>query len=205
MMALIFLAATEESNILLEPDISKIIADGYASERSRDFASAWVTTSRDRLQAASTEWAERMRQAGTDGATTDGQELITRREVRERTLEIFGPSRVESAVVTETTAAETGGGEAAAEADPRTLVAVWRHGSNRPAGHSRAAVKPCPICSAIEGMTRDEWEAVHPELLGPPAHPHCDCFLDWIDPEELDPIPTGRTFPSISEPVVSRI
>lgn len=45
------------------------------------------------------------------------------------------------------------------------LVAVWR-------------VEPgaCPICSPLDGTTR-EWRRVFPD--GPPGHPNCRCHLEW--------------------------
>lgn len=36
----------------------------------------------------------------------------------------------------------------------------------------------CPICSALDRQTEDEWRDRFP--FGPPAHPNCNCHLEYV-------------------------
>lgn len=40
----------------------------------------------------------------------------------------------------------------------------------------------CPICLPLHGEPREVWSYVAP--LGPPAHPNCRCWLDYVPSEE---------------------
>lgn len=95
---------------------------------------------------------------------------------------VFGKDREEVVAVTETAtvipAAEAGYSGEAEKANPNLkLLATWKHHDHRPPGHSRAQINPCPTCSPLEGLRQSDW----PEKFakGPPAHPNCDCHLEW--------------------------
>lgn len=69
-----------------------------------------------------------------------------------------------------------GGDEGGKKKRPRTLVAYWRHSTLRPKGHAGAAEKPCPICTPRLNKPESQWDG----LIPGGAHPHCDCFVEWV-------------------------
>lgn len=84
-------------------------------------------------------------------------------------VEDFGQSDAELISITELSQLQSDAEMDAAEDVNRSvgsrLVAVWR---TEPGA--------CPICSPLNGTTR-EWKIKFPH--GPPAHPRCRCWLDW--------------------------
>ena len=94
-------------------------------------------------------------------------------------------ARLQAIAVTETTRAISAGERAVVipfnnsirregrDDDQRLLIPIWRI-------DPRSNV--CPICLEVNGHSREVWEHVYPG--GPPGHPHCACYLDWVSVEE---------------------
>lgn len=193
-LALIF--ATSEELHGYGGDGASLAAEGWAADRSAEFAEGWVNYSRTILDRNSADWL-----TVTDPERT--RLIASPREIRQVTDVIFGGERIRRAAVTETTQAEADGGKAAMEGLGVMTTTIWRHSANRPPRHSRAPVKPCQICSPLENLTYEEWRLLVP-VSGPPAHPFCDCFLDFVDPSTLEVI-NPRTTSRIVLPQKSRI
>lgn len=63
------------------------------------------------------------------------------------------------------------------------LVAYWRHSHLRPKGHAGAAEKPCPICTPRLNKPESQWGGLIPGQ----AHPHCDCYVEFVAKGEVEP------------------
>lgn len=141
---------------------------------------------------------QRTFQAGMEA--TNGLELQDRLDV------VFGPERAMNIGKTEVTRAETNGSEAArrklerGEYEPEdggnrkqvVLVAVWRHRAPKSEvgpGH------PCPMCAPIVDKPEFEWPVA--ARGGPPHHPNCDCYVDYVAPESIGLSPND---PRIGKP-----
>ena len=193
-LALIF--ATSEQLHGFGGDGATLAADGWAACRSAEFAAGWTDYSRTILDRNAVDWQQ----------TADPERtrlIASPREIRDVTETMFGGERIRRAAVTETTQAEADGGKAAMEGLGVMTTTIWRHSANRPPRHSRAPVKPCQICSPLENLTYEEWRLLLP-VSGPPAHPYCDCFLEFVDPATLEPI-NPLTTSRIAVPRKSRI
>lgn len=125
--------------------------------------------------------ANRATETAKDFALHSRDSLATATDVQSTASTLFSDARASRLAATEVSAAQTAGGEAwkeRAEAElGRTVQAVWRHSTRRPRGHSGAIKSPCPVCTPIEGTARGVWGRLFPS--GPPAHPHCDCFIEY--------------------------
>lgn len=87
--------------------------------------------------------------------------------------ELATPARAGSIAITETTgvihAAETG-----AYGLGRRAAGL----SGKQEGTWRCEEGACEICSPLDGVSREVWEAEFPD--GPPSpHPRCQCWVDW--------------------------
>lgn len=131
----------------------------WASGRAQQVASGFVSHSRERLEAHGQEWR---------------QEEPKTAQVRERIKQLFGPSRIESLVVSETTAAASEGGETAI----RDTVGV----SEGDTWFTVRDSKVCPICEPLHRAERSRWSRFFPG--GPPAHPNCRCFIEYANERE---------------------
>lgn len=98
-------------------------------------------------------------------------------------VSLWGSGYDEGLAITETTRAitsgedvvvdqferrEQGGGRRRPTIAPRTLQKIW---------HTQRDEKVCPICSPLDGRTDVIWAVEFPG--GPPAHPHCRCYLTY--------------------------
>jgi hypothetical protein len=194
-LALIF-AASEQTHGY-GGDGAALAAEGWADGRAADFAAGWVEHSQTVLDRHAEDWLK------VPGDSDRARLIASPREIREVTDTMFGGDRIRRAAITETTQAEADGGKAAMEGLGVQTTTIWRHSSSRPPRHSRAPVKPCPICSPLENLTYEEWTQLLP-VSGPPAHPFCDCFLEFVDPSTLEPINPATTS-RIVVPAKSRI
>lgn len=142
------------------------IAKTYAGQRAAEFAKDAVANTRDALKDLLKKLGARGRQVEAGKATDD------RREIADAGLEaIFGESRAESNAITETTAADSGGGRGVVDAaiDGGLDVAMlWV---------TERDAKVCPICRPLDGKPEDVWGRQFPK--GPPAHPRCRCELEY--------------------------
>lgn len=162
-LLLIFIAAAEQHAELGGGDVPTLLpaltatGTAWATQQAATIASGMAANSRDMLGLAGRTWEETQRAGGA----------VTRAEVQDVGVRIFGPSRAEGVAVTETTNAQTAGGDAGIEATvgigPDDLW--WTAQDDR----------VCIICGPLHGTPRSEWEAYFP--TGPAAHPRCRCEL----------------------------
>jgi hypothetical protein len=146
---------------------TQVSAESWTAKRSTDTARGYVATTQERL----------------GGLRGD--------ELRERAGRVFTPERARGIGQTEAVAAQTAGGEAwVTDARSKGLIvrAVIRHSRFRPAGHSNAPKKPCPICSPLEGLVDEAWRVIAP--AGPPFHPWCLCYVEYeLLPAKVTKVP----------------
>ena len=170
MMILLFVAAATQTQIIdggalrMTPTAAESAAAQFATARSREIASSAVRNTRLATQTA------------FDGSTLADKEITA----RVNSGRVFGSSRAESMGTTEATKAATAGGEEQVRRVERAgveIIRIWQHQTSRPPGHANAAVDPCPICSPLEDLRLDRLPVQFRE--GPPAHPYCDCFIEY--------------------------
>lgn len=95
-----------------------------------------------------------------------------RRRLTDAQESLFGAERAELIGVTETTAAHS-----AAE---RGVVDFYRRETDKVLlAHwiTEKDERVCPICRPLDGQPEYLWR--HRFELGPPAHAHCRCYMDW--------------------------
>jgi hypothetical protein len=178
-LALIFATSAEQSGLAAED--ASLAALGWAEQRAAEISVGWAEHGVAMLETSDAAWRNRIDQqrqqqqidAG-DRQPAIGQQVtsspITRREIRETSNRIFGPSRVEGVAVTETTNARSMGAEIGIEAtvglsDDDMWVTRGKH--------------PCEVCIPLNGTLRPYWSRYYPD--GPTAHPRCQCEIDYAN------------------------
>lgn len=187
-LALIFAASAEQSG--LAADDASLAALGWAEQRAAEISVGWVEHGVAMLETSDTAWQNRIdqqrRQEQIDAGDRQpaiGQQVssspITRREIRDTSNRIFGPSRVEGVAVTETTTARQMGASTAVEATVGLSVSdLWITANDG---------KVCEICDPLHKTTRQYWERFFPG--GPPTHPRCRCVVDFVNVATDQPEP----------------
>lgn len=80
---------------------------------------------------------------------------------------VVGEAAARSVAQTETTVAQSAGGEAGIDlAGGKSLEDLWI---------TEADNRVCPVCSPLHRTKRATWKDTRPD--GPPAHPRCRCFI----------------------------
>ncbi len=146
----------------LDVEKAKQMAGEWAAKQSDDLAKDFTKNSRDMLRTAAREWTD---------------EELTKRSIRETTLKLLGPKRMERVAVTETSRGQHEGAEAGVDESGVDVIRIWRHSRFSPRGHAGAAVDPCPICTPNLNKPSDEWNGHEPGV----SHPMCDCFTEYQD------------------------
>lgn len=96
-------------------------------------------------------------------------ETIDRDELDDLLEQTFGPHRIETNAIDETTRAQHAGGEAGIEATVGISTDdVWR---------TERDERVCPICKPMDGQLRRNWPWRFSD--GPPCHPRCRCSIDY--------------------------
>lgn len=159
MLLLLLLIAAESAmhHGLTDQPTAQASVRPWAEEQAATISRQWTDNSKDLLTTGQREWEDRLQKYGE----------IPRGDVRDRTLKIFGPSRVEGLAVNETTRANHAGGEAA--------VGQLGGISNDDTWFTAQDGKVCEICGPLHDTPREEWARFFP--AGPPAHPRCRCFV----------------------------
>jgi hypothetical protein len=159
----------------------------YAENRSREFAEETVRNTRDML--GRLERSQR-------------QKPVSKVDWAGKVESVLGADRAEQQAITETTRGIVEGEKAYWEElklkTGYTLLARWIHPPPRPPGHAGARTRPCPVCTPLLNLTQNHWPAVF--ATGPPAHPNCDCSLDYALISKFD----ARNLPVTGEPGPSR-
>ena len=167
----------------------------YGEEHSRVFAEQTTARTHDWLRRAERDFRVK---------TLDRAQW----EVKVKT--VFSPERSENQATTETTRGIVEGEKAYWDElklkTGYTLLARWIHPPPRPPGHAGARVRPCPVCTPLLNLTQNQWPGSFG--AGPPAHPRCDCSLDYalISKEEAANLPmTGMPgIPQVQIPGTNR-
>ncbi len=169
MMYLIFIASASfhafgtESPAGRDADELQSAAETYAAGRAAAVARSYAETGRDRLETL---------QRDIDGRVTP----IAIGQLEVALDKILGPARAEAVGTSETTAAQTAGGEAGIEATVGIDQAdLW---INHP---ELSRTGPCPICEPLHMLPRSVWESSFPEGPGPSVHPGCVCTIRYAN------------------------
>ena len=149
----------------LEAALAAEAAAKFAKSRAAELAKGFRQHSRDMLRTASRLWVP------------DAE--ITKAQMRETTLKLFGPQRMTTVAITETSFAQHYGAENAIKNNDEVATRWWRHSRFRPTGHAGAAVNPCSICTPRLDTESKYWGAYQPGI----AHPACDCMSEYQDSE----------------------
>lgn len=140
-------------------------ASDYARQQAELTSRRIVDTTRDRLTKASIDWTR---------LELDADEVLRRTKVASDTIKAMGPEGAARVATTETTAAQTAGGEAAIM---RTAGLsdddIWRiHPELSDTG-------TCPTCRPYDGRPRRIWSIEFPK--GPPIHANCNCEIIYAN------------------------
>lgn len=149
-----------------EVDLRNDKAETWVDRRVEKVTGDMRSHSVDILDAAGKAWDIKIRD-GDDIPADEIDQVIDR---------IFGPGRAEAIGLTETQEAMVNGGRAGVKDSGVEVTVYWGHTSFRPAGHSGAGSKPCPICTPMEGLPQSQWGG-----KSIPSHPRCDCFEVYVD------------------------
>lgn len=143
------------------------VAQRWSERRAARTASDFVSHSKGMADTARREWVARTRR-GEPIPAGDVDGLVDR---------IFGKSRAETIAGTEIQVGMVEGGDAGVIHSKAEITRYWGHSGRRDKGHSNAAIKPCPVCSPLEGLPESAWGGLRPGS----CHPRCDCFIVYVD------------------------
>lgn len=137
-------------------------AQSWGRNRAATLATSYAATARD-VFAETMAALKQQQEAG---------QRVTRQQFEDELTKIFGPAKAEQIARTETTAAQSAGGEAGVESTVGVSAAdVWL---NHPE-LSRSG--PCPTCKPLHNTTRVQWARQFP--AGPPCHLNCVCSIKY--------------------------
>lgn len=168
-----------------------LAAFGFASQRAGEFAKYWVESTQDRLAKGFDKIAQRNRQEPSERTIEDAiesnrhvpvnrinpmrpqqpTEEIDRDELDELLDHTFGPKRIETVAIDETTTAQHAGGESGVSetvglSEEDIWKCDWRHDN------------VCEVCSPLDDQPRSVWQEAFPQ--GPPTpHPRCRCYIQY--------------------------
>lgn len=149
-----------------------LLLAAFEESAARMFTAAGVEFDPGRLRAAAEQWAAAY-------ASRLSAQIIANTMTgvggTAGLVAVLGPARAEGIAITEitkaaTTAERAAAGVLVAGGMTAKIVAVWKTSED-------AAV--CKICSPLNDQPEDVWSLQVPS--GPPAHPRCRCWLDWVD------------------------
>lgn len=151
--------------------IADVVARSYAIKHAGEQASSFVASSRKMVEKA----AQGQRQVSInplDLPDASAPKVFSKGMTPAETIaeQIFGKQRIETFIVTETTAAQSAGSEAAAAVLGRSDSDLWNTENDG---------QECPICGELHKAPRYEWMRQFP--LGPPAHPNCRCWIQYAN------------------------
>ncbi len=164
LMVLIFAASAGQHG--MPRDSAQFRGEQFAAHRAGFVADGLASGSRTRLLDAQT--AIERHQARTI-AETGRISTAAAKDLRIRIANTFGTGRAAGIATTETTAAETGGINAAVEDQPPDIrpLRVWFLG---PCRH-------CTFCPLVAGTEHSFWSQF---ISGPPAHVRCCCTIELV-------------------------
>jgi len=139
----------------LDSAAAKESALTFAEKRANELATGFTKNSRDIMRTAATSWTP--------------NETIPVSQLRDTTLQVFGPKRMSNVAVTETTTAQHQGSEEAIKA----TVGL----SEDDTWFTEEDSAVCPTCRPLHGSKRSRWHRFFP--VGPPAHVNCRCWISY--------------------------
>ena len=148
---------------VVSPALIKKAGQSYVKRRLKQIAPGYVKHSKDMVKTAIRD----MRDSGGPD----------RFKISDAIKKVFGDRRAKSISDTESNISQNMGGDFAVKRSGIDVIAFWSHARLRPARHSNAPNKPCPICSPMEGKPAQEWGEYYPGM----AHPNCDCGISYVD------------------------
>lgn len=165
--ALLFLiyASSARLHSIAGTRISGIAAPEGLDAQLENQASSWA-------QARAAASAEKMAATARDAFNrkTQSGEPLTQDDIQD----VLGDAKAERSAKTETTVAQSAGGDAGIEATVGiSLDDLW---INRP---SLSRSGPCEICKPLHMTRREQWETRFPG--GPPAHENCVCEVRYAN------------------------
>lgn len=136
----------------LDADLATTQATRYAEERAATFARDFAANTRKLTADLMADFQPGM-------------------PLQKSLVSILGPDRAARIAITETTKAQTAGGEAGI----RQTVGlsgedIWR---------TRRDTRVCKICDELDGQPRAVWQAQFPTGPGDDVHPQCRCFIRY--------------------------
>lgn len=126
----------------------------YADRRAMTVAPQYAANSRQALNTAATRWQE---------------SPPTEADLQADLSTIFGPTRAARVATTETTRAQTAGGE--------TATGQTTGLSERDLWITRRDGRVCPVCAPLHRQPRSVWQRQFPAGPGDDVHPFCRCFI----------------------------
>ena len=154
--------------------VASELATSFAEAAARFAASRDWDIPEDRIRAASLYWAGQFSDA-LAGEVADNSWRFLQRD--EEAAVVFGTERAGKIAITETTRAIGAGENWAAAFAGVYLLSGESSASPTRLWHTAEDERVCDECSPLDGQSESVWVSRFP--LGPPAHPHCRCWLDW--------------------------
>jgi hypothetical protein len=170
------------------PERRDELATQAAGEQAEAAAKAYIETTRKRL--ADAESRVKTQPDGSPFPPLSKSDSDLAKELNEEAQKALNDARADGVGVTETNSAivnaEGAYGQVIEDFSDYRLLAIWSHADpSPPENHAGAAVKPCKICTPLLGLDQSRWPVEF--AAGPPAHPNCDCHLEYelLSPEEI--------------------
>jgi hypothetical protein len=138
-------------------DLAEVQATRYAIERSREVGKVYAETTRSALAEKAARW--RLDQG------------ITRAQWERDIVAALGPNRAARIATTETTRAQTQGGEAG--------IGQTVGLSGRDLWITRRDGRVCEICEPLHRQPRSVWQLQFPTGPGDDIHPSCRCYIQY--------------------------
>ena len=186
-----------------------VAAMGFASMRAAELGTYWAKSTRTRLEKGFDKLnnpIQPLERTVNEARETNArlnpyqptERTLPDREELDHLLDVtFGPHRVETIAIDETTAAQFSGGESGVDAtvglsDDDRWRCDWRYDN------------VCEICSPLDDQRRSVWSEHFPE--GPPTpHPRCRCWIQYSSVAANKSLPERfslawhRTIPNAAE------
>ncbi|MCA8999108.1 MAG: hypothetical protein KDA80_19055 [Planctomycetaceae bacterium] len=143
-------------------DSARMMADAHSVRRAAEIARDYARNSYAKALMIQRQNSDRL----------GGPITLSPGGLRSELEKVFGPTRDEALVATETTRASVEGAENAMRT--AGMVSQDDEWETRP---WMTQTGPCPICEPLDGLPRSVWGRVHPK--GPPIHPRCACAIQY--------------------------
>lgn len=157
-LAIVLLLLWQQSAVQhgLATDLAEAQALKYATDRAAELSRSYAENTREMAGAAARRWAAD----------------IPRSTLADDLGKVLGPNRAARMATTETTKAQTAGGEAGVG------QTVGLSGEDQ--WITRADSLVCPVCKPLHKQPRAVWQQQFPTGPGDDVHPQCRCFIRYV-------------------------